>query len=631
MLKARTYAVFVVLLVFSVFTPAIFGELITVDDLDMYNWLSSSEFTFKEFFFPKQVGGYYRPLIGVSYMFDKYVWFLDTRLMHLDNIIFHIFNSLLVYIIAYLILPPDERPQNLAPVVAALLFGVHPLTSESVNWISGRTDVMACTSVLLCALCLILFRERKDSKYLLLSFFALLPGIFVKETALAFIIGGAFLLTAVDPDCSDDDYLHDAKRCVFFACVAATALLVTYNIWVVMALGGGYLLLGIFTDRSRGRRPRYALLLAAAIASAAAVVAFFVVRKIVFASSIGSVPRTLKLIAEDLNYALQTFIGAAGFYVKKFYLPLPLNFAIREIDPVYNLFGVVLFFFCLYLIRRGSVLSTLFLAGVCMLLPALPLSLGTVTWTAYAERYIYISTAFWSLASVLVAVQFVKKMRITAPAAVISFIIIASLAAVSFQRSITWKSNLALFSDTVSKSPAFKTIRVDYMLALMAAGDLEGAKEQYRIASSIPSVGYLEALDINYASILAAEGRYDQAGETYEKVIRKTRGKSAKSYECYASFLHARFMDALLRSDVNVATAIGKRIIKCNEELFAIKKDPHILYRTGQFALSLGDRASAEEWFRRAAKAFPPESEYSVYASRLSARLEAKRNRQDKS
>lgn len=631
MLKSRNHPVFVVLLVFAIFTPAIFGELITVDDLDMYNWLSSSELTFRDLFFPKEVGGYYRPLIGVSYMLDKYVWFLDTRLMHFDNILFHIFNTLLVYILGYLLLRPDERPHSLGPVIAALLFGVHPLTSESVNWISGRTDVMACTSVLLCTLCLILFRERKSRKYLFLSFFALLPGILVKETALAFIVGGAFLITAADhDDCLDDNYLLDAKVCTFFACVTATALLLTYNVWVVMASGGGYLLLGIFTDRFRGQRPRYVLLLAAAIASVGAVVAFFVVRRIVFVSSIGSLPRTLKLIVEDLNYALQTFVGAAGFYVKKFYMPLPLNFAIREIDPVYNVFGVLLFFFCLYLIRRGNVASTLFLAGVCMFLPALPLSLGTITWTAYAERYVYISTAFWALASVLVAVQISKKWRVTASAAVISFLIIASLAVVSFQRSITWKTNLALFRDTVSKSPTFKIIRVDYMLALMAAGDLEGAKEQYRIASSIPSVGYLEALDINYASILAAEGRFDQAAETYERVIRKTRGRLATAHECYVSFLHTRFVDALSRSDGYAAHTIGKRIIMCNEELFALKKNPHILYRTGQFALALGDRASAEEWFRRAAKAFPPENEYSRYASRLSARLEAERSRQDK-
>ena len=88
----------VTLSIFCVFYPSLTAEICAVDDLGMYEWLATSPPSFKDLFFPQASNGcYYRPLIGVSYLFDKYVWLMDTRLMHLDNILFHVFNTLLVY------------------------------------------------------------------------------------------------------------------------------------------------------------------------------------------------------------------------------------------------------------------------------------------------------------------------------------------------------------------------------------------------------------------------------------------------------------------------------------------------------------------------------------------------------
>ena len=36
-----------------------------------------------------------------------------------------------------------------------------------------------------------------------------------------------------------------------------------------------------------------------------------------------------------------------------------------------------------------------------MLLPALPFAFGTIAWTGYAERYIYLSSAFWIISAVI--------------------------------------------------------------------------------------------------------------------------------------------------------------------------------------------------------------------------------------
>jgi len=628
-LRHRDLQIFAFVLVVAVFSPPIWGELITIDDYDMINWMQTTNLTLKELFLPSGTGGYYRPLIGVSYLFDKHVWALDTRLMHLDNIFFHLLNVFLVFCLTHQLLADEYKKIPWIPLTAALLFGLHPMTTESVNWISGRSDVMSCTFVLLSALFIVRFRTTRRTSWLVCAAVVLVAGVLVKETALAFILGGAFIVTA--PGDADQHNGGEITRelLVFlaFALTGAVALLVTYNIGTFFAVGLAYLAYSYVAGRNRAARPRKGPFIIAILAALSAAGSFFAVRSLVYSKEMGSLSRTLKLIGDDLNYACQTFLGASGFYVKKFFFPLPLNFAIREIDPFYNLAGVVVFFGCLYLIGRGTSAAVFFLAGICMFLPVLPLSLGTITWTAYAERYIYISTAFWTIAVTLALVPYVSSRRAFVRAAVL---LVCFCAAISFQRSITWKTNLALFQDTVSKSPTFKSIRVDYMLALMAAGDLEGAKEQYRIASSIPSVGYLEALDINFASIAVSEGKFDQAVEIYEKVIRKTKGKSITAYSCYATFLQTRVAEALLLNDRNSAISLGKRLVECNEALFSKSKDPHILYRTGQLVLALGDRTNAGNFFSRAAELFPAESEYSAYSLKLSASLDAKRNRQDR-
>ncbi len=631
MLTVRSRIAVIVFIIFAVFSPAVFGELITLDDLDTYNWIKSTDFTLKELFFPaSQHGAYYRPLIGTSYLVDKYVWMLDTRVMHLENILFHLFNTLITAYLVWQFLPKSFRYRSILPYVAALIFGLHPITSESVNWISGRTDVMACTFVLLSTAFVMKYRESRRGFWLVVALLVLVPGLLFKETAFAFILGGAFIALSrrEDDEGVPADTQNGGMRASAFALLAIFVLIVTYQVAGVFVVGALYLVYELLLQRRTDMKLKIQPLLSFTAMAVLTVAAFLMVRKFLFTSNIVSIPNTITVMLGDVNYTLQTFLGAAGFYVKKFYLPFPLNLAIREIDPFYNLAGTAVFFFCLYLIKRGTLISAYFLAGVAMFLPALPLSLGTITWTAYAERYIYISAAFWSIATVVTAghLSFVHRYRRFL--AVSTGLLVVILAALSLQRSITWRSNLALFRDTVNKSPNFKPVRVDYMIALMNSGDLEGAKSQYIAASAIPSIGYMEAFDINMAAILVMEGKFKQAEQLYEKIIRLTKGKSAVAYSSYASFLQLRFSEAIRCNNDSDAYLFGKRLMKCNERLFLCNNDPQLLYRSGQLALLIGDKAAAEEFFSQAAKKLSPDSPYSHIAMKISKKLAAQRLRQ---
>jgi hypothetical protein len=620
--------------IFVVFSPSLFAELCAVDDLDVYNWLSNADLTLKALFFPQSSDGfYYRPLIGVSYLFDQKIWFLNTRLMHLDNIVFHLFNTLLVYYLAYIIVSRGEHKQTFLPIFAALIFGVHPVIVESVAWISGRTDVMACTFVLLSTVSLLKYRETRRIRYLTLALLLLAPGVLFKETPLAFIIGGLFILDvrydAPGLKCVNDEKVSlEIAVCALFAGISAVLMLVTYNVWPVLSLGVAYLCKDLLKKPKAvwiSIRKAYVILVMLAIVLAGGI--FFILRSIVFVSSVSSVSRTIKLIVEDFNYASQTFLGTAGFYVKKFFFPFPLNFAIREVDPLYNVAGVGVLFLCLFLIRQRNLIASLFLSGVCLFLPALPLSLGTVTWTAYAERYMYMSTAFWALALSLWVGRYFIVCGYERRFAFCSTILLIAMVVVTFQRNLTWQTNEALLCDTVKKSPAFRLAREAYMVALMGSGKLNEAKKEYRIASAIRTVGYKEALDINMAAIHVMEGRFDEATRLYEHVIKKTDGKSVVAYGAYIQFLQGNYASAL--KDANrSAPALATKLIEKMGELYKLNKDPMLLYRSGQISLALGHCSDALEFFRDSEKSFPGPNEYARFASRLARSLEEGRCRQ---
>jgi len=80
----------------------------------------------------------YRPIIFLSYFLDKQLWGADPFGFHLTNLVSHALVTGLVFVWGFMLL----RERRVA-FAAALLFAVMPVHSESVAWISGRTDVLS--------------------------------------------------------------------------------------------------------------------------------------------------------------------------------------------------------------------------------------------------------------------------------------------------------------------------------------------------------------------------------------------------------------------------------------------------------------------------------------------------------
>ncbi|MDT8442397.1 MAG: hypothetical protein RQ723_12160, partial [Desulfuromonadales bacterium] len=82
---------------------------------------------------------YFRPILSASFLIDVWLWDLKPAGLHLFNILLHVANALLIYLGLRHLYPAHNGSIRPQPLLAALLFLVHPLATESVNWISGRS------------------------------------------------------------------------------------------------------------------------------------------------------------------------------------------------------------------------------------------------------------------------------------------------------------------------------------------------------------------------------------------------------------------------------------------------------------------------------------------------------------
>jgi len=138
----------VVLFVLAAHGPVLSSQALCLDDNEFLTdnalvrqpgWRSVERF-FGEVLSPSTVGGYYIPLAMTSLMIDAALGGHpdDLRPFHRTALLLHVASTLLLAILLHQLL------RSFWPaVLAALLFGVHPLTVEPVAWVGERKTLLA--------------------------------------------------------------------------------------------------------------------------------------------------------------------------------------------------------------------------------------------------------------------------------------------------------------------------------------------------------------------------------------------------------------------------------------------------------------------------------------------------------
>ena len=129
------------LVTFAVYWNSLQGDFVWDDKgliLNNANYLNDWKNLFSVFtkpFFGKAPT--YRPLLIVSFIFDYKLWNSHPFGFHYTNVLIHIMNAFMVYLLAFLLFK-----HRYLSLFSSLVFISHPIQTESVAWISGRNDVI---------------------------------------------------------------------------------------------------------------------------------------------------------------------------------------------------------------------------------------------------------------------------------------------------------------------------------------------------------------------------------------------------------------------------------------------------------------------------------------------------------
>jgi tetratricopeptide (TPR) repeat protein len=426
---------------------------------------------------PQWTYAYYRPVVLFSYVVDQALFGRGAAAgPHVLNVAYHLLATLFTWLLARRLL--DLLPCGPAgALVAGLLFAVHPIHTESVSWITGRSDTLA-TMLLLPSLLLIL-RWRDVGSVLALCAAAVLflLALMAKEVALAGLLIAPLLMLFVPRPTPHQP---------------APSGLGPVVTWVAAAVAG------------LGAAAVYWWLRAAA----------------------GSVASPLQP-GTPLDLAAKA-LRAAGYYLAKLVWPWPQShFVSWDLVPdVPVAAGVIVMALAaaagsLRLLRgdyRGVALTGLAWIA-CALAPSLAVALTGVAATPVAERYLYLPSvglSLWVGALFCRAYAGRSAQRVAwAAAAVLAVGLGATMA-----RGTVWLSDLRLWTDAAEKGASHAVALIEFGKAQYLAEQFDAAEATFRRAGTQAGTPRLRAIaSYNLGNISLHRRDVAEAGRRFAAAV----------------------------------------------------------------------------------------------------------------
>jgi len=580
-LKPGFAAALLMFLVLAIYYPSLYAPFNSLDDqLLVQQLLNQGSFSFARHFSPGGTYDYFRPLLTLTYEIDKYLGGLQETFMHLFNILLHSLNTILVFMVARGFSRFNGQENLLLPFLSAILFGLHPINSEAVNWIAGRTDLLAGTFIFTALLLTLLMLERRILLFGVVAAVALLCGSLCKETAL-FLVPGIFFLL-IWRTSMNDDFWKDRWWLMGFCCIAVM-------IYFVLRWGA------FDTDRGLSHTSK-------------------VVSQLVATQSASQHHASAASMWIPIKNVIVTIAKATGFYAIKLFQPLPLNFAINKIDLRFLIPGVLVVSILPFVAYRRRPIGVFFLISAFLGSSALLVIFTRLAWTPIAERYMYAPCGIFSIAIASGTASLVNRLKLQKLCMVIVPVYLVFFAWVTIDRNFVWQDNLTLYQDTVRKSPDFAPAKNELALALYSRHRSEEAEnliKANRISDS-------QAASLNQASVLTEQKRYGEARAVLDKRLLNPAGQEVR---ILLMLVRVNTEMAERELDRSKRRAYYLEVVGWLERLEAITHDPFYWYRLGSIHLILDNRKVAGNCFAKATVRLPPDSIYLKPAMNLARKL----------
>lgn len=433
-------------------------ESVIVNNQSIRTTDNLSKFFTAEDGFHKVIGRYYRPVVSASYALDFSIWGLNPYGFHLTNLIIHILSCFLLFkILTLLFLRYKHR--NLFSLFATLIFAVHPIHTEAVSWVSGRTDSMVTMFFLASFLFYVEYVkefvhtkeehslqaiESKNQLYLILSLVFYGLGLLTKEMIITMPV--IILLF---------DFVYRKKNLDYFK-----KNIVGYALFFAVTII--YLIL------------RYELL--------------------------KDIPERVKYLyfyGQDLTVVIGTMIKTVPVYFRLLIAPFGLlyhyNGVIQDARTMFDvgvvlsiLFTAILIYLSIVFYKKDSIVSFCILFFLVTLIPVMNI---IPTMNLMAERFLYLTSVCLSLLICHITLLGSAK-RDSKIMNVGLIIIIIAFSYLTYTRNAVWKNNDTLYSSAKD---------VNGTVLLVNYGNIYANASKYDEASAL----YRKALNIRDNNLLA--------------------------------------------------------------------------------------------------------------------------------
>jgi Tfp pilus assembly protein PilF len=419
----------------------------------------------------------YRPLLMVSFAFNHFLGGLNVFGYHLFNFFLHALCALLVYFITLYIFRFTKVPTEVNPLryqlvafFTALVFALHPVQTESVTYITGRSSTMLALFFLASFFTYMQYHLAPKIRYLFFSTLAYACALLVKETAITLM-----------------------------------AIMVLFN---------------FMFSRERIFKNRYLSLLPHLFLSI-----LYLVFRIHFFGSLEYGPKPVRPLYDNLLSQSRAWVHYLGTLILPLNLNVdydfPISHSILEIQVIVSIFLLVAISLLIWRFSRSNRLVGFFALWFAITL--LPTNSVIALEDLVCDRWLYLSSVGYAvLLGLTIDWIFHKRIDPGNRTGKIIFLFLCALVIELYGfstllRNFDWTNQRTLWEDAVAKSPNKARAYNGLGLALLQEDRLEEASRNFQQAITLEPRGGQAYLNLGY--VYSLQGKLDKAIEFYEKAI----------------------------------------------------------------------------------------------------------------
>jgi tetratricopeptide (TPR) repeat protein len=399
--------------------------------------------------FHKVIGRYYRPVVSTTYNIDFAIWGLNPFGFHLTNVIIHVINSVLFLYFLFLLFKQKNgdysKDKFIAVLAGALLFAVHPVRTEAVAWISGRTDSLFFTFFITAFIYFFKYEASGKLKHIILMLLFYIFSLLSKEMAITFPVLVILYDIIVNKRYDKMSIFKNVRIYTLLICIS---ILYLFHRWLIL--------------QDIPQRESY----------------FYFYGK-----------DTVTLIATMLQtvplYVRLTLVPVDLLYHYNGYLPY-----LSSLTELNALLGAAL---TIILIVSGVIICKRFpllaFSILLFLIALIPVMNIVPTMNYMAERFLYLPAISFSIIVSMLLLNY-RTAKFGKVLTILFFLIIVLFSYMTISRNADWKDNDTLFMSAAGKPGT---------VLLTNIGNIFANKQQFDTAA----VYYREALKLKKESVLA--------------------------------------------------------------------------------------------------------------------------------